>query len=175
MKIGYELQTFHNIVLFRIFEMDEKYRGMDTLFECSNGLTIMSISYPELTDYNIKLRGRDKTNDSIVAQITLDTPEEAKAYMEKVRFALEEWNKSVEIVEIEYDEKEELEEYPSGKYKLSIFHCEGYSCIEINKNGYANILAYYVDDKLIEGVSKENTIIMFNRDCELLDIPFRLK
>lgn len=173
MKIKYDLQVFHNVVLFKVLEMEEKYRDKDVLFKCDNGFYIRSVSFPQITENTIKDRGIDVTKDNIVTQIKFNTNQEAQEYTEKVRFALEEWNNYVEVMEIEIN----LDWFEEGKY----FKNDGtYSMLFGCGSGSKNILiydndiimkAYWIDSR----IPLDKTIIMFNRDCELLNIPFRIK
>ena len=173
MKIKYDLQVFHNIVLFKVLEMDEKYRKGGVLFKSSNGLKINSEACVSLSENSIYIIGKFSTEVDNTDLIKLNTSKEAQAYAEKVRFALEEWNNYVEVMEIEIN----LDWFEEGKY----FKNDGtYSMLFGCGSGSKNILiydndiimkAYWIDSR----IPLDKTIIMFNRDCELLNIPFRIK
>ena len=176
MKIKYDLQVFHNIILFKVLEMDEKYRSSDKdklLFTSSNSIVIRSFNSTELYEVEIYVLGLDKTRDDKAEYYNFNTNQEAQAYAEKVRFALEEWNNHVEVMEIEIN----LDWFEEGKY----FKNDGtYSMLFGCGSGSKNILiydndiimkAYWIDSR----IPLDKTIIMFNRDCELLNIPFRIK
>lgn len=171
MKVKYDLQLFHNIVLFKVLEMDEKYRKGGVLFKSSNGLKINSEACVSLSENSIYIIGKFSTEVDNTYFIKLNTSKEAQAYAEKVRFALEEWNNYVEVMEIEFKNGR----YNNNKYAVRIGEGKGYKYIYINNpDGYL-ISSYYIDDNLKQGLSLEKVTIMFNRDCELLNIPFRIK
>lgn len=175
MKIKYDLQVFHNIVLFKVLEMDEKYRNTNTfrlLFTSSNGMEIRSYCSPQMAGIYIYVLGKYNDNDTRVEMYTTKNNQEAQEYADKVRFALEEWNNNEEIMEIEF----KLGTFENNKYMLKIEECSNtFNVIKIiNKRGYI-IKDYYTSDYENEGIPLDKTIIMFNHDCELLNIPFRLR
>ena len=177
MKIKYDLQVFHNIVLFKVLEMDEKYRSSDKdklLFTSSNSIVIRSFNSTELYEVEIYVLGLDKTRDDKAEYYNFNTNQEAQAYAEKVRFALEEWNNHVEVMEIEY--KGVLFVSNFG-YNLEVYDCGHYKTISIStkNNPSLSLKKYWIADDKESGFPLDKTIIMFNRDCELLNIPFRIK
>ena len=172
MKIKYDLQVFHNIVLFKVLEMDEKYRKGGVLFKSSNGLKINSEACVSLSENSIYIIGKFSTEVDNTDLIKLNTSKEAQAYANKVRFALEEWNNHVEIMEIKIDDEYFEENIGFDNEEYSVIFSRGTSSrnIILYKNRRA-IKTYWVD----EDVNLEYNILMFNRDCELLNIPFRIK
>ena len=174
MKVKYDLQVFHNIVLFKVLEMDEKYRKGGVLFKSSNGLKINSEVCVSLSENSIYIIGKFSTEVDNTCLIKLNTSKEAQAYAEKVRFALEEWNNHEEIMEIEY--KGVLFVSNFG-YNLEVYDCGHYNTISIStkNNPSLSLKKYWVADDKESGFPLDKTIIMFNRDCELLNIPFRIK
>lgn len=182
MKIKYDLQVFHNIVLFKVLEMDEKYRSTNDsrlLFTSSNGMEIRSYWSPQMDENYIYVLGKDNENDTIIEMYTTKNNQEAQEYADKVRFALEEWNNNEEewnnneeIMEIEF----KLGTFENNKYMLQIEECcNTFNVIKIINKRWYIIKDYYTSDYENEGIPLDKTIIMFNHDCELLNIPFRLR
>ena len=156
--------------------MDEKYRskkGCLELFTSSNGVYIRSIVSPDIyknPDY-IYLRGAEKLSDEFVVTEEFDTNEEAQDFADKVRFALEEWNNHVEIIEIEYKRECINKGYVNSNYEVIM---DGTVLItyELKGSGKSQVDCIHIANL---SLSKENIINLFNYKCELLNIPFRLK
>lgn len=181
MKIKYDLQVFHNLVLFKVLEMDEKYRHTagdctgTEIYTSSNGIIIASSSNPTISSrFNtVYVLGENKFNDNFVTTIKFDTVLKAQEYANKVRFALEEWNNHTEIIEIEYY----YEYFNCKKIFTNLNHS-----LHFTKNPYYTQITIYMNDSFVNSyitnsrhIPLDKTIIMFNRDCELLNIPFRIK
>ena len=183
-KIKYRLERWHTVVLFQILEMDEQYRNTrKNIFKSSNNIEIISKCCICLSSSNkIYLRGNCKGYDFSVDTKQFTTESEAQSYLESIDQALTEWNNHVEVMEIEwikynkYDCLLGLSEFPEelkftfGVYKVYILDSEVGNYIRITVNG-KTLKVYRYD----EHIPLDKTIIMFNRDCELLGIPFRLK
>ena len=98
MKIKYDLQVFHNIVLLKVFEMDEKYRSSgkaSELFTSTNGLRIYSGSDVGVYSSSVYVLGEFKDEVYTSDSLRFDTNKEAQEHAYKVKFALEEWNNYV--------------------------------------------------------------------------------
>ena len=175
MKIKYDLQVFHNIVLFKVLEMDEKYRNrgnkISKLFNSTNKIDICSESCVGLYDEAVYIIGKHFEEEDTTDLIRFSTIKEAQSYADKVRFALEEWNNHVEIMEIEC----KIGYYGYVNYSVQITGYNDFISVVIEDNDCNPLKEYFVSNDKREGFTLDKTIIMFNRDCELLNIPFRLK
>lgn len=175
-KIKYDLQVIHNVVLIKVLDMEDKYRCKNKtlyLFTSTNGVKIHSGSTVGLYSNSVYVLGEYWEEKYLSDSIKFDTNEEAQAYADKVKFALDEWNNHVDITEIEFEDMF----FDSNKY----FKNEKYSVV-FGKSIHSKTLDIYLNEDIIKtyiitawAIPFNDTKIMFNRDCELLNIPFRLK
>ena len=176
MKIKYDLQVFHNIVLFKVLEMDEKYRNrgnkISKLFNSTNKMDICSESCVGLYDEAIYVIGKHFEEEDTTDLIRFSTSKEAQEYADKIKFALEEWNNYVEIMEIEWSDSEmsiKNEDYEV----IYQYYVDDYGITEdiaIFKGDYL-VIAYNITDI----ITLDKLIKMFNYNSELLNIPFWIK
>ena len=177
MKIKYDLQVFHNIVLFKVLEMDEKYRSEDNkileLFSSTNGIGINSESCVGLYDNFVYILGKHSEEENTTDFIRFGTSKEAQEYADKVRFTLEEWNNHVDIMEIEYRQELKIKTYENNTHKV-VMDGSMLMTYKINSptGGTIMIDGIHIANK---DLSDEDIIKLFNCKCELLNIPFRLK
>lgn len=98
-KVRVQLEVWGRSVMFRVLEMDERFRakeneGCHPLYVCGNKILIKSISMPGLYCDEIYLRGYYRGHDKDGQCQTCATVEAAKVYKQKILDALQDWAKN---------------------------------------------------------------------------------
>ena len=94
-KIKFRLEVWDKTVVFKVLEMDERFRSRAGLeskaYHSKVGLDVVSEDSPELTLYTVLLRGKIERQDFHVATLQLKSKTEAEDYCQKVVTALLDW------------------------------------------------------------------------------------
>ena len=81
-----------NVLCMKILEQDKDVFDYNFMYNSSNGLTICSLDYPEfvLDEDRLYIRGEDTSYDNKVSSYEFNTVEEAKKFLERCVFAINE-------------------------------------------------------------------------------------
>lgn len=90
-KIKVKFWRFDNLVVMRVLDMPERYRGKFTL-DSGKGYSIVSMSSPEISDTTLYLRGNNQQKDNDYAFLKYETAEEAKGAIDKFSRMIRELN-----------------------------------------------------------------------------------
>jgi len=97
-KLRYHLVNYNNRILFKILEMDERFRRNNEYsgykqFLASNGWSIYSTIGPWLSyeDKSIYLQGMESEKDNRIVITKTPSEPEAKRIIAEIHFALKEW------------------------------------------------------------------------------------
>ena len=98
MKLKYMLKLHGRSIIFKVLEMDERFRRIsenveENVFRSSNNnMSVISSKIPTIgTENHIFLFGRIKERDSDISVINLPNTEAAKIYFDRIQWTLEEW------------------------------------------------------------------------------------
>ena len=96
-KFQYKVWSEDKEVFMAIYKQPERTRGrharsdLRVNYRASNGFMVQSRAWPELALDRVFLRGHDKSKDSGKVSFILSSVENAQAYRDKIRAALDEW------------------------------------------------------------------------------------
>jgi hypothetical protein len=121
-KLKATIAVMGNMVVMRILEMDERFRdGKNSehikRHKNENGICIRSSEYPQLSIYEVFLRGAEKCKDHNVAMFETKSESSAIEYAKLVVEALEDWSQNWEGFKTEAVKKLPANEF---FYKLEL-------------------------------------------------------
>ena len=91
LHLTYEMILDGAILRYRVIEQKKRGEGRDLYFKSSIGVTVKSVSRPEITGMSIYLRGRTEKYDTAWASNSYNSVEQAQLYASKFQAALQEW------------------------------------------------------------------------------------
>ena len=174
MKLKVRLERWGKTVLFQVLEQSEDIeRGSGLIFK-KGEMAIYSEDWVSITSAILGIRGRDKEFDDSVIKNSFKSEEEAQEYLERVQDLIDSYNANVDIVLLRLKNGFEIK---NGEF--TAIYLERYENIftlsVYFEDDVDSILFYKIKEGHTQGLTRDNLTIMFNRDCELLNIPFRIK
>ncbi len=88
-KIKFRLEKWEKALVFQVLEMDERFKN--TTWEAKNGLDIVSMLCPDVTERGLWLRGGSKDSDIRVASQLFVSDAERDARYDTIIAALKDW------------------------------------------------------------------------------------
>ena len=91
LHLTYEMILDGTILRYRVIEQKKRCERRNLFFKSSIGVTVKSVSRPEITGMSIYLRGRSEQYDTDWVSNSYNSVEQAQLYASKFQAALQEW------------------------------------------------------------------------------------
>jgi len=98
MKGKFWIKQIENVILFKVLEMDERFRALTDIGfgheyapKAKNLLHVNSFDHPEICSFSVALRGKDKSKDNLVVTLEFESIDKAAQYKNILVESLKDW------------------------------------------------------------------------------------